>query len=505
MTTTPMARRLVSVLALFAAAATLVACAVGAASQDASVQTPTPGSAAPADAPPPARRPPTLLRFTSQPADAVFRSGETVRLTLVVSNAEPSPLAVADLPPAVMLVRPDGERVRTFPGGAERVTLPPGGAYRHPVVWDGRRDDGSPAPAGRYGLALSTVRVGAGTLITAGAPGFLLHPVGGVRLGELRPGLSATSEGVTMTLERLAMGEREATLEARIVPALPNRSIRGAPLGDWRFQVGYRLDGGPPEVIASPGFGVDDPARTSLTWTLDPLPATAQALDLTVDLSGEARGHWAFRVPLAAPAGGAPTPTPPPARPGAPPVPGWRPSANPGATDHGFAVVRLGAVVQTLGAPSQPGYVAAYVAFVAPPGDQAIPAPAAGQLRGADSLGQRHAVEYTEVVRLPGLTIGAVVLRGPPAGRTTLSLEIDALEVVRGPTARELVTGRWTIGLADQMVDVPQPSLVTMPGGKQVVEANGARIHYASGAGGPAPRRRLPTSCWLSTPASSAR
>jgi hypothetical protein len=298
MTAIPMARRLASTLAAVAAAAALAACAVSAMPQDVvSAPTPTPaGSPAPTAAPAAARKPPTLLRFAAEPADAVFRAGETVRMTVVISNAEISPLTVADLPPAVTLVRPTGERVRTLPGGAEAVTLPPGGAYRHPVAWDGRRDDGSPAPAGRYGLALSTVRVGGGTQLTAGAGGVVLHPAGGVRLGELRPGLSATNEGATMTLERLVMGEREARFEARVVPALPNRSAR--PIGDWRVEASYRLDGAPPEAMPSPGAGVDDPGRTTLTWALDPLPATAQALDLTVGVGGEARGHWGLRREL---------------------------------------------------------------------------------------------------------------------------------------------------------------------------------------------------------------
>src|SRR5262249_30319745 len=105
-----------------------------------------------------------------------------------------------------------------------------------------------------------------------------------------------------------------------------------SPVGQWSVAAEYRLDGGPPTAVASPGFGVDDPSRTGLTWSLDAVPASARELDLTVRVTGALGRRWTFRIPLpvaatgplpqpatGAPPGASPTPeatrTPPPVRP----------------------------------------------------------------------------------------------------------------------------------------------------------------------------------------------
>jgi hypothetical protein len=280
------------------------------------------------------RKPSTLLRPGVEPVGLVVPEGGTARFAVVLTNTEPEPVAVEGLPPTLTLGTAIGEAVRTFPGGTGVVTIPPGGAYRHEVVWDLRRDDGTPAHPGRYGGALSTlvVRHAGGTSnLTMGLGtewAVVVDPAGGVHTGILPLAAAAADQGTTLTLDRLALGPTEARLEAHATPAWPNNHVpRGSPIGDWRVDAEVRLDGGPPIRLVSPGSGVDDPTRTSLTWRLDAVPAAARELELTVRVSGDLTRRWAFRVPLPATPAAATTLIPPGAR-RAPPIPTAPPSGE---------------------------------------------------------------------------------------------------------------------------------------------------------------------------------
>ena len=252
---------------------------------------------------PPRRGPPTLLSARVEPVGLTVPEGGTGRFTIVLVNEEPEPIGVDGLPPMVTLSTDVGDAVRTFPGGRGSATLLPGGSYRHDVVWDGRLDGGAPARPGRYGAGLATLLVthaGGTTNLTMGVGErvVVVEPAGGIRTGLLPLGLAVEDQGTTLTLDRLELGRSEARIHAQARPAWPNGARLGSPLGNWNVVTEYRLDGGRPISIKSPGFGVDDPGRTSLTWTLDPLPAAAREMELTVRLSGELTRRWSFRIPL---------------------------------------------------------------------------------------------------------------------------------------------------------------------------------------------------------------
>ena len=282
------------------------------------VPTGPPASPSEAPVPGPARKPTALLRPSVDPTGLVVPEGGTARFTAVLTNAEPDPIAIEGLPPTLTLYTAGGEAVRTFPGGTGAATIPPGGAYRHEVVWDLRRSDGTPARPGRYGAGLArlAVRHAGGTWYMTMGLGteqvVVVEPAGGARAGVLPLGLAATDQGTTLTLDRLVLDRTAARLEAHATPAWPRGGVLpGSPLGHWSVAAEYRLDGAAPIRAPSPGFGVDDPTRTGLTWRLDALPATARELELTVRLSGALARTWSHRIQLPAPtAGPAGSPTP---------------------------------------------------------------------------------------------------------------------------------------------------------------------------------------------------
>jgi hypothetical protein len=249
-----------------------------------------------------------LLRGGVDPVGLVVPEGGTARFAALLTNVEAEPIEIRPVPPTLTLYTASGEAVRTFPGGRGAVTIPPGGTYRHEIVWDLRRDDGTLARPGRYGAGLETLDVlhaGGRSNITMGLGGaadtLVIDPAGGARTGVLPLALSVTEQGSTLTLDRLVLERTSARLEAHVTPPWPRGgALPGSPLGEWSVFAAYRLDGGPPIGVRSPGFN-PDASRIGLTWSLDAIPATARELELTVRVSGALWREWKLRVPLPAP------------------------------------------------------------------------------------------------------------------------------------------------------------------------------------------------------------
>lgn len=242
---------------------------------------------------------------------ASYVPGQTVEFTLSLKNTTSTPIAIRSLPPAVEIIEPlEGAVVYDFAAGSGATTLAPGAHLDQTLAWTQVDSTGQPVQPGHYALqiSLNTDRgeYGWRSYLASGQQDsiFIADP-GGELLRTLAPGLTQDIGGVRVTLDSVEFTATSTVVRVRVIPPgydFPEGRDAGPvmpPMSILAFQpeASYQVDDGPQKPGGGGGF---QPRQHDIqvTWTLDPVPASAHVFRFVVTSLKKFDGPWAFTLDL---------------------------------------------------------------------------------------------------------------------------------------------------------------------------------------------------------------
>ena len=241
-----------------------------------------------------------------------YLPGEEVDFQLSFKNSTTAPVTIHSFPPPVDIVEPlEWGVAYHFPGGSRELTLAPGEVTEQAFAWAQVDADGAPVSPGHYALYLNDIHVGEGVMGWRSEPTsskeaiiFIAHP-GGELLRTLAPGISQDIGGVRITLDSVEFSATATVVRVHAVPPgydFPEGRDDGPvmpPMSVLPFQpeASYQVDDGPQRPGGGGGF---QPRQhdIQITWTLDPVPASAHLFRFVVTSLKKFDGHWVFTVDL---------------------------------------------------------------------------------------------------------------------------------------------------------------------------------------------------------------
>lgn len=244
-----------------------------------------------------------------------YLPGETVDFQISLKNITSAPVTLRSLPPAVDIIEPlEGAVVYEFPAGSGGTTLAPGAETVQSLAWTQVDSTGRPVAPGHYALNAPEIRIGDGwvgwrsDMTSSRQESIFIRDPGGELIRTLAPGLSQEAGGVRVVLDTVEFGATATIVRLRAIPPgydFPEGRDAGPvmpPMSILPFQpaASYQVDDGPQKPGGGGGF---QPRQhdVQITWTLDPVPASARVFHFVVTGLGKFEGRWEFTLVLTAP------------------------------------------------------------------------------------------------------------------------------------------------------------------------------------------------------------
>lgn len=260
----------------------------------------------------PAQLPLDVHAMVARPS---YLPGETVEFKLSLKNITNAPVTLHSFPPAVDIIEPlEGGLVYHFPGGSADLTLGTGEETAQAFAWAQVEANGAPTSPGHYALYLNDIRIGDGMMgwrsemRSPQQETIFIRDPGGELLRTLSPGLTREAGGVRVVLDTVEFGATATIVRLRAIPPgydFPEGKDDGPvmlPMSILPFQpaASSQVDDGPQKPGGGGGF---QPRQhdVQITWTLDPVPASAQVFRFVVTSFGRFEGRWEFTLDLAGP------------------------------------------------------------------------------------------------------------------------------------------------------------------------------------------------------------
>ncbi len=255
-------------------------------------------------APPPHPGPTITVEVSATTEKDSYLPGEAVNIRLSFRNVTAKPFLVDPFPPEVRMMRasPYDEPVRIFSAGVNRKSLNPGEVADYSVAWDQLDNQGQPIHYGYYYLQLGYVRSEGGGTMTLWFTGkrLLILPANGAIEKTITVNQSKTTNGITVTLERIELTGSGMNIYAFTVP--PDYSLpQGPMLPPPKFMIHataeYSVDG---DITQAPPSGIRflDNGTEHIWDNLSPIPKTARELTFRITKLGDWEGPWEFKIPL---------------------------------------------------------------------------------------------------------------------------------------------------------------------------------------------------------------
>jgi len=225
-----------------------------------------------------------------------------------ITNLSSGTITIDPFPPAsqIKLVGQDEVVYSSVAGTRTRDIGPdyPDSWYHTKGFWDQKDNNGEQVAPGWYEISYEYVIIeqNTGKRYTANptARFQIVHPDSAMNK-DLGVNQSVTSEGITVTLERIELNAVKVTVYIFTTP--PGYSLPEGHPPEQAESLGinsraeYSVDGGITKQPVDIG-GQFNKSGARLIWDLDPIPVDAKELTFTITQLGDWEGHWEFRIPL---------------------------------------------------------------------------------------------------------------------------------------------------------------------------------------------------------------
>jgi hypothetical protein len=249
---------------------------------------------------------PVLMQVVSAAEVILEPYGQTVTIDIEIAGNRGEILKVGPLPPTLTIVAEATQLlVRTIPTEGITVEIAPEASVHQPIVWDQKDDRGMQVPAGWYSLRPGTIEVSGEFEITnmdlPHLPRVLVQYPQGTMKGLFEPGLTSSSNGVSLTLERVVLHA-----QGIVFTTYTDTTDGILPEGDQAalmtlIPAPAQYTAGDITILATHARIEASDTGVRLTWDQQqflPVPADAAELVIIIDGMGDRQGRWEFRIPL---------------------------------------------------------------------------------------------------------------------------------------------------------------------------------------------------------------
>jgi hypothetical protein len=251
------------------------------------------------------------LEVTGSPETVICLPGQTVKITLSFTNLssyntitiKPFP---SDLRIDLQANLSDKDReIRIFPVGTQEVNLQPGQVITQTFSWNQLDDNGKQVLPGWYILTANVTYSRGDVPIGQGfgniAKILIQYPQGAMEK-TIDSSLSQTSDGITITLQKVELTSNGASIYAFYTPrgyVLDNSSAAGP--SNQQFWVMPNAEYNCDNVLKQAGpSGIHFyDTGIQLIWDqLDPIPQNAKTIQFSITQLGNRTGPWVFNIQL---------------------------------------------------------------------------------------------------------------------------------------------------------------------------------------------------------------